>query len=432
MNVPQAAVIRAMSMFRSLFIMTALVMFTTMSYRLVPQRTRLLSTRWGSSTGYEFVDSGGYKRLEHFAKIKVSRSCPSASWPADTPVIHDKDVVCYDGTSGKAGTWQNLHLLPANWQVSFDISSPDEEQEEVQGDEEKKLRTIVFTLSASDLGQVGVFPEQQANWRWIRRTLRSSSLSASEPALPRKVLNGFAYTGGSTMAALSAGNVQVVHLDAAKSLVQWATRNALASGLYNPNSSSSDSGSGSSSDSSSSSSSSSSSGSSSSSSSGSRSVRWITDDCVTFLEREVRRGNRYDGLIFDPPAFGRGGSGKIWKLENDLPVLVDTLIPQLLSDDPSFVLLSCHDVDWPPSRLAQLLRAAVVKKAASAGPQWLGGRARGKDRGALSSNDGELQSVTVCGGVLECGPMVLMPDDAASQVGRPLPLGGFARWRCVS
>ena len=113
---------------------------------------------------------------------------------------------------------------------------------------------------------------------------------------------------------------------------------------------------------------------------------------------------------------------------------MDTLIPQLLSDDPTFVLLSCHDVDWPPSRLAQLLRAAVVKKAASAGSRWLDGRVREKDRGGLSSKDGELQSLTVCGGVLECGPMVLTPEDAAAatRTGRPLPLGGFARWRGAS
>ena len=405
-------------------IITALVLQTIMSYKTMSRKLRQSPTRVFSSTGYEFIDSGGYKRLETFAGTKVARSCPSASWPTGTALIHNKDMVCYDGSSGKAGVWQNLQLLPANWQVTFDISSPEEEEEEGS-----TFASIVFTLSASDLGQVGVFPEQHANWRWIRRTLRatstprvSSSSSSSSKPLPRKVLNGFAYTGGSTMAALSAGNVQVVHLDAAKSLVQWATRNALASGLYAPPSEvdkarSSDS------------------SSSGSSSAGTRAVRWITDDCVTFLEREVRRGNRYDGLIFDPPAFGRGGSGKIWKLENDLPILVDSLIPQLLSDDPTFVLLSCHDVDWPPSRLAQLLRAAVVKKAASAGSGWLDGRVWDKDRGGLSSNDGELQSLTLCGGILECGPMVLMPDDTAtatSRTGRPLPLGGFARWRCVS
>lgn len=343
------------------------------------------------------------------------RSCPSASWPGGAVLgSNNNDVVCYEGTSGKVGTWKNLQILPENWQVSFDISSPDEEEDE----EDNQFRNIVFTLSASDLGQVGVFPEQQANWQWIRRTLRSTSSSSSssssaEPPVPRKVLNGFGYTGGSSLAALSAGNVQVVHLDAAKSLVQWATRNAQASGLYVPPADINNNH-------------------SSSSSSSSRSVRWITDDCVTFLEREVRRGNSYDGLILDPPAFGRGGNGKIWKLEKDLPILVDTLIPQLLSDDPSFVLLSCHDVDWPPSRLAGLLRAAVTKKAASAGRQWLSGRAREKDRGGLSSNDVELQSLNVCGGVLECGPMVLMPDDDRAADGRPLPLGGFARWRCVS
>jgi 23S rRNA (cytosine1962-C5)-methyltransferase len=384
------------------------------------QATHLFGT--ANTKSYQFFDSGSYKRIEQFGSYNVVRSCPSASWPPGSSWARFGAKITYDGTSGKAGTWNGLDLLDPNWQVTFEL-------------DQTTTARIVFTLAPSDLGQVGVFPEQQENWRWIFHTLQQQhppSASTSNLRL-RKVLNGFAYTGGSTMAALSADNVQVVHLDAAKSSVQWAMRNAAASGLYSPtNSSNNDS-------------------------STSRSVRWITDDCLTFLDREVRRGNTYDGLIFDPPAFGRGGNGKIWKLDKDLPMLVETLIPQLMSDDPLFVLLSCHDVEWPASRLAELLQSAVTKKASNAGVRWLGGR-RSRDHKEqsrvgviqLRHDEKEVQSMALCGGLLEYGPMVLSESNdaftttpttitatttdrlagtAKKSQSHPLPLGGFARWR---
>ena len=339
---------------------------------LRPKTTHLRCS--ATTKSYQFIDSGNYKRIEQFGSYNVVRSCPSASWPPASSWTRFGAKIMYDGTSGKAGTWNGLDLLDPNWQVTFDL-------------DQTTTARIVFTLAPSDLGQVGVFPEQNENWRWIYSTLQQQQPSSSSTV--RKVLNGFAYTGGSTMAALSADNVQVVHLDAAKSSVQWAMRNAAASGLYTPtvatNSSNTDN----------------------SNSSTSRSVRWITDDCLTFLEREVRRGNTYEGLIFDPPAFGRGGNGKIWKLDKDLPVLTETLIPQLMSDDPLFVLLSCHDVEWPASRLAELIQTAVTKKASNAGSRWLGGR-RPRDHkeqprgGAIQirHDEVEVQSIALCGGVL--------------------------------
>ena len=253
----------------------------------------------------------------------------------------------------------------------------------------------------------------------------------------RKILNGFAYTGGSSLAALLACDgsdrnvisspslslsqndvdvdvavnidqipiikgeveenvqiqVQVVHLDAAKSSVQWALRNAAACGLVTNDGSSNESILGSEENTSQREEEkggeeeerddvsvnkdliensvnenllSSSSSSSSSSSTTPYSARWITDDCLSFLDREIRRGNKYDGLIFDPPAFGRASNGKIWKIEKDLPVLVEELIPKLLSEKPLFVLLSCHDVAWPPERLAESLSVAMSTVARNA------------------------------------------------------------------
>ena len=338
-----------------------------------------------NSNSYEFLDCGGYKRLERFGNLHVIRSCPSASWSVGSAALWaGVSTISYEGTSGKVGQWTPSHI-PSNWRVAFDIGDDD-------GPE------IAFSLAMSDQGQVGVFPEQLQNWKWIFRVLHNGSTSS----VARKVLNGFAYTGGSTLAALSAGNVQVTHLDAAKSSVALAKSNAAGLDV-----------------------------------SVSSTTRWIVDDCVTFCEREVRRGNVYDGLIFDPPAFGRGGNGKVWKLEKDFPLFAEEVLPHLLSDDPLFVVLSCHDVDWPPSRLAHCLRALLSTKAASVGEErWLGGRGRlaGKKvaQGVISSNNehAQLQDLAACGGVIEYGPMILEPAEGdGDHRGRALPLGGFARWR---
>lgn len=206
----------------------------------------------------------------------------------------------------------------------------------------------------------------------------------------------------------------------------------------------------------------------------SQSARWITDDCFTFLEREIRRGNKYDGLIFDPPAFGRGSNGNIWKLEKDLPVLVEELIPKLLSADPLFVLLSCHDVSWPPERLAEILSVAmsgVMKESMLAnikdakkiklknikeGKDGKDGKDNKNNRNKsipdkkeqknnqqnnnnnnsnnIDVENKDIKSVFLAGGILEYGPMILKPKEGAynngkkTEIGNPLPLGGFARW----
>lgn len=459
----------------------------------------------------------------------------------------------------------------------------------------EKKEKIVFTLSCSDQGQLGVFPEQQENWKWIGDTIRKSLLAENavkqkvieinpddvlsddyaaskesvsrdisngkknstprssssvsgknkdtkgktnrsekendvENVTVRRILNGFAYTGGSSLAALSVHDfainngfpsintdgtqavnaVQVVHLDAAKSSVQWAMRNAVASGIISsdiqpksdiddinheevsavgihdiaeesleksridknaisneekqinrnndiekspitlslPSSPSLLS---------------------SSLSSSSASARWIVDDCLTFLEREIRRGSKYDGLIFDPPAFGRASNGKIWKLEKDLPVLVGDMIPKLLSADPLFVLISCHDIAWPPERLAEILSVSISavmrnamildikamkkkNKSKEILPIQNNRRNDSKDKdkdkskdkkinsaskqtmnSILTNSDSNIQSVFLAGGVLEYGPMILNPNSPLnnarkSEIGNSLPLGGFARW----
>lgn len=225
---------------------------------------------------YALLDHGEGERLERIGGVVVRRSCPvsvgkrtlpESSWAAD--VVWDAERRCWMGTA------------PEGWCVRW-------------GD-------VVLTLHLGGGGQVGVFPEQAANWSWLRGRIR-------EAGRPLSILNGFAHTGGSTLAASLEGT-ELVHLDAAAPSVKRARMNAQASGLE------------------------------------AHPVRWIVDDGMTFLRREIRRGRRYDGLVFDPPAFGRGQGGKAWKLERDLPALL-IAARELLSERRAFFLLTCHPPGW--------------------------------------------------------------------------------------
>lgn len=310
------------------------------------------------SMGYEFTDCGSYQRFESFGGVKVVRSCSAAVRPASA--VWPAADLTYDGVSGRHGTWRGRggealeegRMQP--WTVDIDGS--------------------VFELFPAAMGQIGVFPEQRKNWTWIREILatrRTSTKDCSSSADAQaddigpsteyvNILNAFAYTGGSTLAALSVPGVRVVHLDASKTSVRMARRNALLSGLdHCP-------------------------------------VRWLVDDCMTFVKREsVRNRGGYRGLILDPPAFGKGGGKKTWKIDRDLPQLMQ-YVPKLLSQEAEFVLLTCHDLSWPEGRLGELLDETLS-------PLGIGGR-------------------------FETGPMNLQPSPTNSNSNRRLDLGSFARW----
>ena len=281
------------------------------------------------------------------------RSCPSAIWEpcSDIHQWSDRtsDAIVYEGVSGHSGTWTcngvELSKPPDDWIVKF--SNDDQ----------------VFTLEPSDMGQVGVFPEQQRNWLTISDLLQKHRNYCVKKNINNStnVLNGFSYTGGSTSAALRVDNVEVVHLDAAKSAIEWAKRNIDLSNTDNTSK-----------------------------------VRWIIDDCMTFMEREIKRNRKYDALIFDPPAFGRGKGGAIWKLDKDMIKLVE-YFPKLLSNDPCFILLSCHDLYWTPMRLADILQSTL--------------RSQGFKMGRV-----------------DCGEMILK----STKGGNPLPLGSYAIWSNIS
>ncbi len=244
---------------------------------------------------YELIDFGNGRKLERFGDFILDRPSPAAE--QCLPVRSDWNElgsVRYERTRQDAGEWSPARRLPQYWQV--------------------KHKQISFQLSGTSFGHIGVFPEQAANWDWIESRIRQAARSM-------KVLNLFAYTGGSTLAAAVAG-AQVVHVDAAKNAVAWARRNAESSGL------------------------------------GDAPIRWIVEDATKFVAREVRRGTQYDAVILDPPSYGHGPKGEIWKLTDHLLPLLQAC-GQLTSERRQFILLTCHSPGFGPAEAEATLAEAV-------------------------------------------------------------------------
>ena len=230
---------------------------------------------------YELLDSGDGRKLERFGKYVLARPCSQAMWrPSKSAAEWERADASFDREDGNR--WHGRSNLPKEWQI------------ETAG--------IKFKLGGTDFGHLGIFPEQRAQWRWIRQRIEATTAVDSSQRL--SVLNLFAYSGGSTMAA-ALGGAEVCHLDASKGMVEWARENARLNGLAD------------------------------------HPIRWIVDDAHKFMKREIRRGRKYDAIILDPPTFGRGAGGEMYKIERDLK---DTLglVKDLLSERPSFVLFSSH------------------------------------------------------------------------------------------
>jgi 23S rRNA (cytosine1962-C5)-methyltransferase len=205
--------------------------------------------------------------------------------------------------SGDDGDWIAKDKLSRDWNVAFSL---------------KASNSLMFNLELLPSGQVGVFPEQHANWQWVAQQAARSSAQLDRTL---RVLNLFAYTGGSTLAAAAAG-AEVVHIDAARSVVDRARMNAEASGLAD------------------------------------RPIRWITEDAMRFCQREIRRGNQYDAVILDPPTYGHGPKGEPWKIATDLLPLLK-LCSQLTKDHRAFVLLTCHTPGIGPAELSAYLSEGI-------------------------------------------------------------------------
>ncbi len=229
---------------------------------------------------YELVDSGDGRKLERFGKYMLARPCSQAMWRPQLPdSAWSRADATFDREDGNR--WHGRSNLPREWQIA--------------------TAGIRFNLGGTDFGHLGIFPEQRAQWKWIREEVERRGAGGGRNV---SVLNLFAYSGGSTMAAALGGG-EVCHLDAAKGMVEWARGNAALNGLAE------------------------------------RPIRWIVDDAHKFMKREIRRGRHYDAIILDPPTFGRGAGGEMYKIERDLKETLG-LVRDLLSDHPAFVLFSSH------------------------------------------------------------------------------------------
>ena len=246
---------------------------------------------------YEVIDTSNGEKLERWGKYILVRPDPQVIW--DTPRRNRlwKNFDARYARSSSGGGKWSSNHLPERWQVRYD--------------------TLTFNVKPMNFKHTGVFHEQAANWDFIQQQI-------AKAGRPLQVLNLFAYTGGATLAAAAAG-ASVCHVDAAKGMVAWAKENAKSSGLE------------------------------------SAPIRWIVDDCAKFVEREIRRGRRYDAVSMDPPSYGRGPSGEIWKLEKDLYPFLQ-LVAGVLSDDPAFFIINSYTTGLAPSVLGYLLDTIVSGK----------------------------------------------------------------------
>ena len=249
---------------------------------------------------YEVLDCGGGEKLERWGDVYLRRPDPQAIWPARDPSLWRKAQAHYHRSEKGGGSWEFFTKLPDRWVMNY-----------------KNLR---FYVRPTGFKHTGLFPEQATNWDWMTGLVSDRVKQGKEV----RVLNLFAYTGGATLACAQAG-AKVCHVDASKGMVAWARENAELSGLQE------------------------------------KPIRWIVDDCKKFVEREIRRGNRYDGIVMDPPSYGRGPGGEVWKLEDSIYDLVE-LCAQVLSDDPLFFLLNSYTTGLSPSVMEYILGVTVGKQ----------------------------------------------------------------------
>ena len=258
-----------------------------------------LADQWND---YEVIDCSKGEKLERWGDYLLVRPDPQVIW--DTPKKEKgwrKMNGHYHRSSKGGGEWE-FFQLPKEWTIQYSLPV------------NKKL---TFHLKPFSFKHTGLFPEQAANWNWFSQLI-ADAVSKGRPV---KVLNLFAYTGGATLAAAAAG-ASVTHVDASKGMVTWAKENAISSGLKDAP------------------------------------IRWLVDDCVKFVEREIRRGNHYDAIIMDPPSYGRGPKGEIWKIEESVYPLIQ-LCSQILTDNPLFFLINSYTTGLQPAVLSYMISTVL-------------------------------------------------------------------------
>ena len=258
-----------------------------------------LADQWND---YEVIDCSKGEKLERWGDYLLVRPDPQVIW--DTPKTERgwKHMNGHYHRSSKGGGEWEFFQLPKEWTIQYSLPI------------NKKL---TFHLKPFSFKHTGLFPEQAANWNWFSQLIADAVSKGRQV----KVLNLFAYTGGATLAAAAAG-ASVTHVDASKGMVTWAKENAISSGLKDAP------------------------------------IRWLVDDCVKFVEREIRRGNHYDAIIMDPPSYGRGPKGEIWKIEESVYPLIQ-LCSQILTDNPLFFLINSYTTGLQPAVLSYMISTVL-------------------------------------------------------------------------
>lgn len=279
---------------------------------------------------YELIDCSDGERLERWGKYILIRPDPQVIWstPKTNKYWYNADARYFRSNTG-GGKWEVYKKLPDSWSISFE--------------------DLKFNIKTMGFKHTGIFPEQATNWELTADIIKNARRKV-------KVLNLFAYTGGATVSALSAG-AAVTHVDASKGMVAWAKENSVISGVRDAD------------------------------------VRWLVDDCKKFVEREIRRGNKYDIIIMDPPSYGRGPGGEVWKLENEIYPLCE-LCANLLSEEALLYMINSYTTGLSPSVMSYILGSVVPKEL----------------KGSVSADEIGLP-VTQSGLVLPCGATAVWRRD---------------------
>ncbi len=256
----------------------------------------LLADRWKD---YELIDASLGQKLERWGNVYLLRPDPQIVWNNGDLLekYHDKISAVYYRSNKGGGHWENLRNIPGSWIINYD--------------------NLTFNIKQMGFKHTGLFPEQAVNWNFMIDKIKNSKRKI-------KVLNLFAYTGGASVACLSAG-ASVVHVDASRGMVDWCKENVKSSGFED------------------------------------REIRYLVDDVLKFVQREIRRGNHYDAIIMDPPSYGRGANGEVWDIEKNLNYLVE-LCSQILSDKPLFFLINSYTTGLSSMVLSNILNLTVQSK----------------------------------------------------------------------
>lgn len=254
------------------------------------------ATEWDS---YEIIDASCGEKLERWDNIYLLRPDPQVVWDNGNLLekYHGMIDAVYHRSNKGGGSWENIKQVPAQWKINY--------------------KNLTFNIKQMGFKHTGLFPEQAVNWDYMIQKIKKSKRKI-------KVLNLFAYTGGATVACLSAG-ASVVHVDSSRGMVDWCKENVKSSGYENGE------------------------------------VRYIVDDVVKFVQREIRRGNKYDAIIMDPPSYGRGANGEVWNIEKNLNYLVE-ICSQVLSDNPLFFLINSYTTGMSSTVLWNILALTVNNK----------------------------------------------------------------------